>query len=241
MRRFLLVLIFASPALYAMAFTSCSLTPSTGIFVRTVTEPGTSSCFGFPSAFSTPVVQADASDHSFIPGGPSVSPGAWEMSVDSSGGGTDLQLTAVARAGLTFVSAGPSRSGLIQLNIELFHQHAGSSEVNLTDGVHDYSWSCAGAPGCDTNHPFDFAGTLPFTLGTKFRVDTSSITEAGGPAHGGAGAALSFGLLEADGAAVPFSVTEEPLTPEPSTWGLLSLGLSGCALLLFRRSSRGRA
>lgn len=241
MRRFLLVMIFASPAVYATAFTSCILTPSAGTSVLTVTGPGTSSCFCYPSAFSPPLIQADASDHSFIPGGPSVSPiipGGWEMSVDSGGGGgTDLQLTAVASAGLTFVSAGPSRSGLLQLEIELFHQHEGRSEVNLTDGVHDYKWSCTGAPGCDTNHPFDFAGTLPFMLGTKFQVDISTSSEAGGPHHGGSGGALLFQLLDADTNTVPFSVTSEPLTPEPSTWGLLVLGLGAGASALFKRPS----
>lgn len=240
MRRFLLLMVLASPALYATAFTSCTLTPSTGTSVETVTGPGTSSCFGYPSPFSTVVIQARASDHSFIPGGPTVSPGGWEMSVDSGGGGTDLQLIGAANAGLTFVSAGPSRSGLIQVEIELYHQHAGSSEVSVTDGVHDYKWVCSGAPGCDTNHPWDVAETFPFTLGTKFRVDTSSITEAGGPYHGGSGAALSFGLLGADGTAVPFSVTSEPLTPEPSTWALLLLGLGSGAIGLFRRALQGR-
>jgi hypothetical protein len=197
---------------------------------------------------------AGASDNAMFDGlGPLPSfsgRGMWAGAIagySGSSGTMAISAEALASPFNTFDSVGPSRAGFIEFDVVTFQAREGDSRVVLTDGIQTYTYqafSCSGStlPILDFQNPDNgtsncwWNDTVPFDLGTKFLVTVSANVNESLPAGstgytaGDANASVLFRLLEADGTTVvPFSVV-----PEPSTWGLLLLGLAGSGRLVWR-------
>jgi hypothetical protein len=251
MFRFLLAMLFAASALQAtsVAFSSCTagtttISPCGG----DVFTPG----FGIVGPDYSAVAGVSASDDSDIPGLPSLSdlflptiPSGSVMSVgaaaavSSSGPSPALSATALARASNVFYSAGAPRSGFIQFDVRLDRAHGGTSNALLSDGTHQYSYDVLGSGStpslfCDIDD-CGWTATVPFDLGSEFRVSAFAGVEVSLPtSHGYEDGIVVFRLLESDGTTpVPFSAT-----PEPASWGLLLFGLAG-ACFVSRKRIRG--
>lgn len=219
MRRFLLLLVFTSPALYATEFTytSCTAGPTT-----------LSPCPGdwlVPGGITGPdfLAQAVASVPFPFRSG-DLSAGA-AINVYSYGT-VPVSATAIAQDSVTFFTGGPLRPGLVSYEVTMGNAHADfpeEGEAVITDGVHRYSLGCQNAFELST-----CTGTLPINLGSEFTASVSvSFEQDAGP-----GSLESF-HAERD-VTMSFSLSEAPV-PEPSTWGLLILGLGVGAIGLFRR------
>jgi hypothetical protein len=144
-----------------------------------------------------------------------------------------------ASAGIVGNTVGRPRLGFIEfsMNTATIHDDFGMT-ISITDGVHSYSIGTGAPPGGCFFGGCRYTATLPFDLGTDFRVLVSadagvSVTPptSGGPSGAGRDAlgALSFELLDASGSKVPFSVV-----PEPSSLALLWLGFAGGAFFLLK-------
>jgi hypothetical protein len=144
-----------------------------------------------------------------------------------------------ASAGIVANTVGPARLGFIEFSMSTSTTHDDlGMNISITDGVHSYGIGTGAPPGGCFFGGCRYTATLPFDLGTDFRVLVSadagvSITPptSGGPEGAGREAlgALSFELLDASGSKVPFS-----LVPEPSSLALLWLGFGGGAFFLLK-------
>lgn len=226
MRPFLLLLVFTSPALYATAFTqtSCTAGPTT-----LSPCPGAAD-FSSPGGISGPGFDVQA--HAAVPS-PYLS-GDLSASVGIGGvtdGTVTLAATAIATDSVTFFTGGPLRPGFVSFDITFANAHAdfpNADESVITDGIHRYE----NGEGAQFRHIspglWRFIGTVPINLGSEFTASVS-VNLKNEAAIGSTG----WGGQERD-ASMSFSLSEAPV-PEPSTWGLLILGLGVGAIGLFRR------
>ena len=244
MRRLLFALLASAACLHAtsFAFTSCTagtevLSPCNSDF--SLTFGGITGPDYFVRAFAQAPVTLNTSEFQ----GSDVS----TLTAAAAQAPASLPVQATAQAGdsVTYYTSGPARPGFIQFSIELDYLHEdfyGASEILLSDGVHQYSFIGGGGINgpIPPTHCFiedcEYAGTLPFDLGAPFEASASSHSgSSGGPGGANAAAVATFTLLEANGTTpVPHFVT-----PEPSAWQLLMIGLATCGAL--RRSARNRA
>jgi MYXO-CTERM domain-containing protein len=147
-------------------------------------------------------------------------------------GNNAIELDAEAQgqlgAGLTATSAGPVRTGIIQLSLS-----SGSGHSAYADSA---AWVQVGSYYCI--ECFGLTGSYPFTLGVPFGISISDTVRAVSvdffDGYSFASSNISFSLFEADGV-TPVLIEQTEPTPEPGTLGL---ALAGIGLLLWRRRSR---
>lgn len=235
-----------------IAFSSCSAGSTT-----------VSPCGGsilFPGGIVTPnyssTAFAAASDNSIVPGLamavpplPSFSGQSMSAIAEAEVAGAPpltlpLAALALASASSTFYTTGPNRPGFIQFNVQLDRLHGGSSDAQFSDGVHTYSYNVLGFGSTASlfcgPESCGWTAIVPFDLGVHFDARASASDSEfatpdvhGGGAHGNVDSMLTFRVLDANGAPVPFFVT-----PEPSSWALLLLGLGACAWRLRKRAAK---
>jgi hypothetical protein len=239
MKRLLFLILASSSGLRATSFTFASCT--VGTTTQTSTGPTSSSCnLNGPPVFidgvnvTGSVGALGIVDSAFESGGP----GNLDVSASASADGvfpSGLAFSAAGGAndGLSYLTKGPARTGFIHVDLTAFLFNGELGDFDITDGVHRYN---------SNTIPLNSATyTLPFDLGSPFQVSVSTST---GPISAVCGEDLCpngevkvvFSLLEANGTTpVPFFVT-----PEPSTCGLVFVGLAAGTWFLFRRDCRRR-
>lgn len=158
---------------------------------------------------------------------------------------------ATASISLNLSTLGPVRQGFLQIyapTLSWIDAPEGySGQMNLSLGSITGSCQSAGSLTCRIGTYYLAAnGTLllPFTLGDSFSFQITESDSVNGDVDSGDSegtdqTAISFRLLEADGA-TPVALYDPPATaPEPATFGILSLGVAG--LVLAARLKRGRS
>ncbi len=235
MGRFLLLILAATSVARADSFASASCTY--GSTTQTATQTGTQAGTNPTSASCTVpvngmggevgVVTADAVTEGSV-SGTLASINGDEKVVAQFDVPLNAKWSAIATLddSLALATAGPKRAGFIQFDIRTISEAPG--DVFISDGVHKYSYQQAIG-----------TTTLPFNLGSAFQVSLSADEQIGGnnppPPDfelADRGAHVSLSLLEANGTtAVPLVIT-----PEPSTWSLLFLGLWGAWFRFSRRA-----
>ncbi len=240
MGRFLLLILAATSVAQADSFTSASCTygSTTQAQTQTGTNANPVSCFVQVFAANAPIggVQANAQTFTSVSGTQAFVEGGakaveeFDVQQYSQYLTADFSAIATADNSQNFATPGSKRAGFIRFTIQT---DTGNGSEFISDGVHQYSFQ-------QSNGIQQSIGptTLPFDLGSPFQVSVSADAGVGPPPQkefiNGADANVSFSLLEANGTtAVPLFIT-----PEPSTWTLLLLGLCGAWFTLSRRAPK---